>query len=123
MLRIKSGKVFLVLAVLLFVAKPFIGFTVFNQKHKLAAENILVKAFTKRKLEDTENNKSNISAILKNLRDPSIPFTLLFSYFLALIFPAVLTLGADITNRSLRLDQLALLSGRSAYPLNGKLTI
>ncbi len=123
MLRIKSGKIFLVLAVLLFVAKPFIGFTVFNRTHQPATENILVKAFTKRKLEDTETNKSNINSILKNLANPVIPFTVLFSFFLALIFPAVLASGADITNRFLRLLKLRPFPGEPAYLLNGKLTI
>ena len=121
--KFKSAKIFLCLAVLLFVAKPFIGFSMFNRAHPPAAESILVKAFTKRKLEDSENSNFNIKAIQKKLAEPVQYFILLFSLLLSIIFPVVLASGASITNRFLRRIKLSLYPCAHTYLLNGKLTI
>ena len=121
--KLKSAKIFLCLAVLLFVAKPFIGFAMFSRKHPPAVESILVKAFTKRKLEDSENSNFNIKAIQKKLAEPVQYFILRFSFLLTIIFPAIFASGIDITNRFLRGIKLSLYLCEHTYLLNGKLII
>jgi hypothetical protein len=121
--KVNSAKIFFCLAVLLFVAKPFLGFTMFSRTHPPAAENIFVKAFTKRKLEDPENSKFSMSAIQKKLAEPANYFLLRFTFLLSIIFPGMLFAGADITNRLLRRIQLSLTPQTYSYLLNGKLII
>ena len=118
--KYKLVKILIAIAVLLFILKPFLGFAMFSRLHPPMQDNIFVKVFSKGNLEDPENSNSNVSAIQKNLADPDLPFTLLFSFLLSIIFPAVLALRAKITNRFLRLRPYP---GRPAYLLNGKLTI
>jgi hypothetical protein len=123
MRKLTSAKIFFCLAVLLFVAKPFLGFTMFSRLHPPAIENIFVKAFTKRKLEDSENSKFNAAAIQKKLADPVEQFILRFSFLLSIIFPAAFLAGLNINNRFLRRLQLSLSQNEPAWLLNGKLII
>ena len=123
MRKLTSAKIFFFLAVLLFVAKPFLGFTMFNRVHPPAVESIFVKAFTKRKIEDPENNKFNAAAIQKKLADPVHQFILRFSFLLGIIFPVIFLAGLNINNRFLRRLQLSLSPTRPAWLLNGKLII
>ena len=123
MQSLKSAKIFLSLAVLLFVAKPFLGFTMFSRLHPPAEENIFVKAFTKRKLEDSENSIFKASAIQKKLADPVDQFILRFSFLLSIIFPAVFAAGINITDRFLTQLRLSISPPENAYLLNGKLII
>ena len=116
----KLVKIIIAMAVLLFVLKPFLGYTVFSGLHPSVPGNIFIKVFSKGNLEDPEKCNSNVSAIQKNLAGPDLPFTLLFTFLLSIIFPAVLALRAKITNRFLGLRPYP---GRPAYLLNGKLTI
>ncbi|HEY2582505.1 MAG TPA: hypothetical protein VGI43_11900 [Mucilaginibacter sp.] len=118
---LNSAKIFFCFAVLLFVAKPFLGFTMFSRMHPPAAENIFVKAFTKRKLEDPENN--NFSAIQKKLADPVRQFILRFSFLLSILFPALYAPGINITNLFLKKLRLSLSPREHTYLLNGKLII
>lgn len=121
--KINSAKIFFCLAVLLFVAKPFLGFTLFNHAHPPVVRNILLKAFTKRKLEDPENSNSSMSAIQKKLAEPVKYFSLRFAYLLSIIFPCVLCAQAGIANRFLWGIQLSLTPQANSYLLNGKLII
>ena len=121
--KLTSAKIIFSLAVLLFVAKPFLGFTMFSRMHPPAVENIFVKAFTKRKLEDPENNKFNTASIQKKLADPVEQFILRFSFLLSIIFPAIFLAGLTINNRFLRRLQLSLSQNEPAWLLNGKLII
>jgi hypothetical protein len=123
MQKLKSAKIYLCFAVLLFVAKPFLGFTMFSRLHPPAHENIFVKAFTKRKLEDPENSNSTSKAIQKKLAEPVQHFVLRFTFRLSIIFPAVFSSGAGITDRFLRQIKLSLLPQEHTYLLNGKLII
>jgi hypothetical protein len=123
MRKLTSAKIFFCLAVLLFVAKPFLGFTMFTRLHPPGIENIFVKAFTKRKLEDSENNKFNAAAIKKKLADPVQLFILRFSFLLAIIFPATFLAGLNVNSRFLRRLQLSLSATQPAWLLNGKLII
>jgi hypothetical protein len=121
--KLSSAKIFFCFAVLLFVAKPFLGFAMFSRMHPPAVENIFIKAFTKRKLEDPENSNSSMSAIQKKLAEPVKYFSLRFSFLLSIIFPCILFALAGITNRFLRRIQFSLTPQTHSYLLNGKLII
>jgi hypothetical protein len=123
MRKLTSAKIFFGLAVLLFVAKPFLGFTMFSRLHPPAIESIFVKAFTKRKLEDSENNKFSAAAIQKKLADPVKQYILRFSFLLSIVFPVIFLAGLNINNRFLRRLQLNVSATQPAWLLNGKLII
>ena len=123
MIRLKSAKIYFFFAVLLFVAKPFIGFSVLNRMHPLTTPSILVKAFTKRKLEYVENSSFDIHTIQKKLADPVRQFILRFSFLLSIIFSAVFVIGVAITDLFLRRIQLNLSPQQHTYLLNGQLII
>ena len=121
--KFTSAKIFFCLAVLLFVAKPFLGFTMFSRAHPPATDNIFVKAFTKRKVEDPENSNLSASAIQKKLAEPVNEFILRFSFLLCIIFPLAFADGTNITNLFLRTLKLRLYPRDPAYLLNSKLII
>lgn len=123
MRKLKSAKIFFSLAVLLFVAKPFLGFSMFSRLHPPSEENIFVKAFTKRKLEDPENSNFTAKAIQKKLAEPIQQFVLRFTFLLSTLFPAIFASRADITTGFLKRLKLSLSPYRPTYLLNGKLII
>lgn len=123
MLHLKTAKIYLCFAVLLFVAKPFLGFGIFSRMHPPAIENIFVKSFTKRKAEFSENSNYSTSAIQKKLAGPDLPFMLRFSFFLSIIFPVLFALNTKISNSFLNQLQLSLYPERHTYLLSGKLII
>ena len=98
--KLTSAKIFFCIAALLFVAKPFLGFTMFSRMHPPATQNIFVKSFTKRKLEYSENSSFNMNAVQKKLADPVKQVFILFSCLLGILFPALLA-GKNITDRFL----------------------
>ncbi|MCR8558312.1 hypothetical protein KXD93_11685 [Mucilaginibacter sp. BJC16-A38] len=120
MRRYKLAKIYFCLAVLLFVAKPFIGFAILCHGNLPPANNILVKAFTKRKIENSENDSSNIIADQKKLRDRPNLFSPRFCFFLGLLFASVFyTTNGNINSYLRRLlfglpvQQLAYLQNRA----------
>ena len=121
--RIQSAKIIFCLTAFLFVAKPFLSFSMFSSKHPPAVENIFVKAFTKRKLEDPENNKFKLSAVQKLLDDSAQHYILRFSFFLSILFPAFFALRSNLTNRFLNDLQLSRVPREHVYLFNGKLLI
>ncbi len=121
--KLTSAKIFFFLAVLLFVAKPFLGFTMFSRTHPPAVDNIFVKAFTKRKLEDPENSNFGATAIQKKLAETVQAFVLRFSFLLCIIFPLAFAAGANITKLFLRRLKLSLYPRGQSYLLNSKLII
>jgi hypothetical protein len=123
MLHIKTAKIYLCFAVLLFVAKPFLGFGMFSRLHPPAIENIFVKSFTKRKAEFSEDSNYSTNAVQKKLANPPLPFILRFSCLLSIIFPAVFAFSANITNRLLSQVRLSFYPSMDSCLLNGKLII
>ena len=119
----KSVKIYFCFAVLLIVAKPFLGFSMFSRMHPPATESIFVKAFTKRKQEYVKDSSYDIHTIQKKLADPVSRFVLRFSFLLGIFFSAVFAINACITGRFLRRIQLSLFLRRSAYLLNEQLII
>jgi len=123
MRKLTSAKIFFCLAVMLFVAKPFLGFSMVSLLHPPVVETIFVKAFTKRKLEHNEDSKFDMGAIQKKLAEPLTVQLLLFSFLLSIIFPVALASGINISNRFLNDIQLSLVPDGRTYLLNGKLII
>jgi hypothetical protein len=117
-------KTFLIFAVLAFAAKPFLGFSI--DSWILAGKtdtNIIVKAFTKRKQEFVENSEFDIIAIQQRFSNPFISLSLLFSFFLNILFPKALCFGKTVTNGVLANIHLSLFPPQHRYLLAGKLTI
>jgi hypothetical protein len=108
-------------AVMMLVAKPFIGFNASNQVNHLTHLSICVKAFTKRKQEYVEDSSFDVIAIQKKLADPVKQFFLLFSFLLGIILP--FAFANNISNRFLRKLQLSLSPRRHTYLLNSALII
>jgi len=110
-------------AVIMLVAKPFIGFNASNQVNHLTHLSICVKAFTKRKQEYVENGSFDVLSIQKKLADPAKQFFLLFSFLLSIILPFAFGSSNGISNRFLRQLQLSLFPQRHTYLLNSALII
>jgi len=121
--RLKSAKIYFCFAVLLFVAKPFLGFGMFNSLAPPADENIFIKAFSKRKQDYAEDSNFDIIAVQKKLADPGIRLLVRFSSYLSIIFPAVFDAGFNINNQFLRWLQLSKPRPQPAYLLNSKFII
>jgi hypothetical protein len=93
----KTAKIYFCFAVLLLVAKPFLGFCMFSRVHPPADENIFVKVFNKRKQEFSEDSSSHINYVLRKIAEPVESFLLSFAYFLSILFPVVFATRAAIT--------------------------
>jgi len=119
----KSAKIILGLAVVLFVSKPFLGFSMFSRMHPPPSGNIFVKVFSKRKLEEDENKKNSVDAIQKKLTDAAQQFLLRFSFLLSILFPIIFLQGIQITDRFLRRLHLSLAPIPPLWMLNRKLII
>lgn len=121
MKRLKLAKMCFVIAALLFVAKPFVGFCVYSSLNPASSQNILVKSFTKRTLE--YSRKSNISTIQKKLSEIAESHVLLFNCLLCTIFPVVIIGGRNITSSFLHSIQLGLAQKPNTYLLNRQFII
>jgi len=121
--RTKSAKIYLCFAVLLFVAKPFLGFSMFSRVNPPPVQSIFVKAFTKRKQEYVENSNYDIHTVQKKLAEPLQQFALRFSLLLDALFLAIVAAQTIFTARFLRGIQLNLSQRQSAYLLNRQLLI
>jgi len=119
---IKSALFLFALAVLMFVAKPFIGFRVFKEVHHIKHISICVKAFTKRKQEYIEESSLDIQTVLKKLKKP-LDFTLLtFSVLLGIVMPLA-SRAQSLSNRFLQELQCKLSPRCPSYLLHGNLII
>jgi hypothetical protein len=123
MLRIKSAKIYLCFAVLLLVAKPFLGFSMFSSTNPPSAQSIFVKAFTKRKQEYVENSNYDISTVQKKLAEPVQQFALTFSFLSILFFTTFFAAGALITDRFLQSIKLRIATPGNTYLRCGQLII
>ena len=123
MQKLTSAKIFFCFAALLFIAKPFLGFSMFSRMHPPAVENIFVKAFTKRKLEEPESSKLNPEAIQKKLAEGAREFVLRFLALLSIVLPATLLTDTSVNSSLLRRLKLSLVPVQPSWLLNGKLII
>jgi hypothetical protein len=113
------------LAVLLFIAKPFIGFAVVaaNQGQAIASNNILVKCFAKRKPEDIRDAENRKAALQALLLDPPLKQLLPITFLLGILFPVLFRSKQLITNGFLSHINFSLIPVAQPYLLTGKLII
>jgi len=123
MASVKSIYIYCCFAVLMLVAKPFIGFNAFNQSHPLTHLNILVKAFTKRKQEYIDGSNLDFSNTQKKLADPVKQLFLLFSFLLGIILPLTFGIKNNFSSSFLRNLRLSLSPRGQTYLLNSALVI
>lgn len=116
-------KYILFFAVLMFAAKPFVGFSVFKQIRLGTTPKIFVKAFTKRKQEFVEDGDFDIYSIQKKLANPLAGLTILLTFFLDVLFPAIFRLIKSVTVGILNNINAGLSASLPRYLLLGKLTI
>jgi hypothetical protein len=122
MLKANSAKIFLIIAILSFVAKPFLGFSMFSRLHQPPSESIFIKSFSKRKVEFDENSSLGVSPIEKNLAKP-LTALMLFGGLLSLLFPLAFATRSTLTYACLRERNLNLVPILPAWLVNGNLTI
>jgi len=118
----KSVIIFLCFAVLMLVAKPFIGFRFLENLGHLKHLNICVKAFTKRKQEYVAGSSFDITFAQKKLSEPLDLVLLHFAFLLSIVFPFAFA-AQKLSNRYLRWMQLSLPLSEPSYLLNGNLII
>jgi hypothetical protein len=123
MQKVKNAQIVFYFVALLLFAKPFWGFAVFSRVHPPHESNILIKVFSKRKLEYNEGSENDISAVQKKLANPDTYSFLRFSFFLAVLFPAFFSKNNALTNGFISRLQLSLIPVRQTYLLTGKLLI
>ena len=114
---------FLLFAVLMFTAKPFLGFSLHNRLSRGNECSIFAKAFTKRKQEYVDGSEFDITTIKKRLTNPPIVLVTLFSFLLNKLFPAIFGSLKPNSKRILSAIHLNLLPPLPRYLLSGKLII
>jgi len=98
----KLVKILFSLAVLFFVAKPFLGFSMFNRLNPPSEGSIFVKAFTKRKQEYVKDSKFDIQTAQKKLADPPNQLLFSFAFLLSILFPIISLDRISVSSRYLR---------------------
>lgn len=108
---------------MLFVVKPFIGFSMIAQLSQLKqTDSIIVKVFSKRKPEFLVEADDKKTAVAQQLNLPPAKLLLAFSALLAAFFPLIIG-RYKITARYLHQLSLKVLPDEQTYLLTGKLTI
>lgn len=121
MQKIKTFRLIISIAALVFVAKPFAGFGTLSRQFKpIVSHTILVKSFTKRKPESLEDADEKLQAIHWVLTNPLLPLLSGISFLLSLLMPAIVR---DISRPTSAGIRCLLPSAQPAYLLAGKLTI
>lgn len=122
--RLKTLYFFFYLAVLMFTAKPFIGFSVIGVNSPLIdSHSILAKSFSKRKPEDLEDSKTKAGAIRQQLTNPPLPLLLSIMALLAFLFPFIFKRTNRIGHSLINELKNALVPAAQPYLLTGKLSI
>lgn len=121
--RLGGIKIIFILAALIFVARPLIGFQLLTHPSRFPSTHIiLVKAFSKRNPEflvDTEVFKTAVSHQLTN---PPVKQIWTIASLLCVLFPLLLFYLNSVSYRLCKLISLSLPGGQN-YLLTGKLTI
>jgi hypothetical protein len=123
MKKLQSAKIYLFLAALLFVAKPFLGFEMFSKLRPPAEESIFIKTFSKRRPEYSEDNSINLFEVQKKAIDLLPLFFSGISFLLSILFPLVITAGIKISKGYLCNIQLSVFNPTDSWLLNGYLLI
>ncbi|HZY38874.1 MAG TPA: hypothetical protein VFE53_19575 [Mucilaginibacter sp.] len=120
--KLKVAKWLLAIAVLFFVAKPFVGFSL-DRSNSIAPASILIKSFTKRKHEYVENSTFDAKTIQRQLANPVIMSLISFSCFLSIIFPLVVQTAFDVSDRFIRHIKFSLFPSSDTWLRDGQLII
>lgn len=123
MKKLQTAKIYLFVAALLFVAKPFLGFGMFSKLHPPAQENIFIKAFSKSAPEYSEDNSFNLFEVQKKAISPLPMGFYGISFLLSILFPVLFAAGNKINQHYLRQIQLCVFQPGDAWLLNGHLLI
>ena len=124
MQKLKAFKILFLLAAILFVAKPFIGFGAFqNGGRSLTSSSILVKSFTKRKPESLLDANAKAEAMHNSLTHPSLLLYSAITILLTTLFPLLLKSASQLTVRILEVFNLGSLPSEPVYLVTGKLLI
>lgn len=119
----KALRFLFVIAALLFVAKPFIGFSAYGQLKTAHHHLMTVKAFTKRKPECFEEAEQFKSAVQHALINPPVKTTLTIGFLLSILCPLIYLIQY-LTGKRFYDDAAPLFTaGQKTYLLTGKLTI
>jgi hypothetical protein len=121
--KFKIVKILFFLAVLFFVAKPFLGFSMFTRSNPPSAASIFVKAFTKRKQEYVKDSKFDIQTIQKKLADPANQLLLGLGFLLSILFPLLSFDKIWVSSRNLRRLKLSLSPSSNAWLFNSQFLI
>lgn len=116
---------FFYLAALMFVAKPFIGFSIacIDSVSIIESHSLLAKSFTNRKPEDLEDSKAKAGAIRLQLTNPPLPLLLTITALFSLLFPLLFKRNERVGYSFLNNLQTSLVPAAQPYLLTGKLTI
>ena len=111
-------------AALLFIAKPFLGFSAFNSKTKpRISHSILVKSFTKRKPEDIQDGRAEAQAIRQMVSDPPLKLASGIMILIAALLPFAIENIAKLTQGVIADIRDSLSECIPAWLLTGKLSI
>jgi hypothetical protein len=107
----------------MFVAKPFIGFSLANTDSTIESHSLLTKSFSKRKPEDLDDAKAKASSIQEQIINPPFPLLLSIASLLAFLFPLIFVRDFFSGSSFLNSLKVALIPAAQPYLLAGKLTI
>jgi hypothetical protein len=116
--RLKAIKLCIGLAVLLFVAKPFLGFSACEANQSIGTYNLLTKSFTKRKTENFESAEAQ-----KQLSQAPVLRLFGITLLLIFLFPVIYKPLDVISGQYLNGLNMALAPPQPFYLLIGKLII
>jgi hypothetical protein len=122
-MRAPTVHYFLFLAVFMLAAKPFVGFSVIKDAARWPKLGIVMKSFTKRKIEYVEGGNFDISSVHKQLANPLVTLTVLFAVFLNLLFPFLFRKAKQVTAGLLSDIHLSLFPPLHKYLFSGQLII
>lgn len=122
--RLKAFRIFFSLTALLFIAKPFFGFSAFNQQTKpRISHTILVKSFTKRKPESLQDADATAEAISQKVANPLFVVLSAISLLISIALPLISGVFGKITGKIIADLRFRILPPDQTYFLTGKLTI
>ena len=115
--------ILLFFAVAMFTVKPFVGFGMFHLLATDTEANILVKSFTKRKLEFVEDSDFDMKAVQQRLAQPAPFISISLFFFLGGFFKLVFNESKSVTGKAVSYLEFRLFPPAPLYLLTGKLSI
>lgn len=124
MQKVKIFKVIFIVAAILFLAKPFLGFKAFGKVVKpRISYTMLVKSFTKRKPENLEEAYISAQQLHQRIADPPLMLLAGLILPLSLLLSFLLDESVRLTASTISAFRWSTLCPQPAYLLSGKLTI